>query len=318
MDDFPGTGIALWEGMRIVPTLAAALVAVPAGASQLTYHGGRLLPAPRYINVFWGPYWDGRADVPALNQFLTTMAASPEYNSALQEYAVPGYAIRPGSSDGGFVIDSDPGSSVDDPQVRVFLDNQINSGALPSRADDRVYIVLLPPGVSFQFAPGLGTPGGYHTVNQLSSTGGLVHYIVIPGATSGSTDVISHEMAETVTDPDSLDLSRGWYDDSKGVEGPFIGEIGDLCESQGAYVDGYWVATLWSNVQNACVTQGLSASGGGGCPAGTQDVGGVCVPSVTPIGCSTESAGTAAFFALCAFATGTSFRRWSRSRRSNA
>jgi hypothetical protein len=302
---------------RIVP-LFAALFALPAAANTLKYHGGRLLTAPRYINVFWGPYWNGRADVPALNKFMQVFSVSPEYNSALQEYAVPGYPIRPGSFDGGFVIQSTPGSTVYDPDVRSFLDNGIKSGALPSRTDDRVYVVMLPPSVTFEFGPGLGSPGGYHTVNQVSSTGGLVHYIVIPDATSDSTDVISHEMAETVTDPDALDLSRGWYDDSKSVEGPFVGEIGDLCENgAGAWVDGYYVSTLWSNVQNACVTSGLAASGSGGCPNGMVDENGICVPDNIPTGCSTSSGGIAPFFALLAFAIGTSFRRWSRSRRSN-
>lgn len=289
-------------GMRTVPLLAA-LLSLPAAASSLTYHGGRLLTAPRYINVFWGPYWNGRSDVPDLNRFMQVFSGSPEYNSALQEYAVPGYPIRPGSFDGGFVIQSDPGTSVDDPNVRSFLDQQIGSGALPARADDRVYVVLLPPGVNFQFGPGLGSPGGYHTVNQFSSTGGLVHYIVVPNADANQTFTLSHEMAETVTDPDALDLSRGWYDDSKFVTGPFVGEIGDLCENlNGAYVDGYYVSTLWSNVQNQCVTSGLAATGTGGCPNGMVDENGICVPDHVPTGCSSAAGGVSPALALLGLA----------------
>jgi hypothetical protein len=288
---------------RTVPVLAA-LFALPAAAS-LKYHGGRLLSDPHYVNVFWGPYWNGRGDVPALNQFMQVFSASPEYNSALQEYAVPGYPIRPGAFDGGFVIQESPGTGVDDPGVRSFLDRQIENHTVPARTDDRVYVVLLPPGVSFQFGPGLGTPGGYHTVNQVSGTGGLVHYIVIPQADSGgdTTFTLSHEMAETVTDPDALDLSRGWYDDSNAVEGPFTGEIGDLCEDQsGATLDGYWVSTLWSNLQNQCVTTGLSASGSGGCPNGEVDENGLCVPDNIPTGCSSTSSGLTPLFGLLTLA----------------
>jgi hypothetical protein len=294
---------------RLAPAVVG-LLTLPAAAAHLSYHNGRLLTAPRYVNVFWGSYWNGRSDVGALDRFAAYMAHSPDYDSAMQEYAVPGYPIRPGSFDGGFVIASDPGSSVDDPAVRALLDRQINSGALPARTDDRVYIVLIPPGVSFSFGPGGigGEPGGYHTVNQLSSTGGLVHYIVVPQASAQSTDVVSHEMAETVTDPDALDLSRGWYDDSKSALGAFVGEIGDLCESQGAWVGGYWVATLWSNVQNGCVTRGLAPSPGGGCPAGTTDQGGVCVPDNVPLGCSS---GAAPWFAIFGLAVAARFRRGS-------
>jgi len=124
-------------------------------------------------------------------------------------------------------------------------------------------------------------------------------------------------MAETITDPDALALSRGWYDDSQGVEGPFIGEIGDLCEDVFGNVDGYTVAALWSNMQNTCVFQGQPSAGG--CPAGEKDDNGVCVPAGSPsAGCSSSGAGAAPLFALFAFLTGTSFRRWSRSRRSRA
>src|SRR5437660_12020188 len=98
---------------RIVP-LAAALFALPAAADQLTYHGGHLLTAPRYVNVFWGSYWNNRSEVGTLNQFTSFIAGSSDYNGALQEYAVPGFPIRPGSFDGGYVIQSSPGSTVED------------------------------------------------------------------------------------------------------------------------------------------------------------------------------------------------------------
>jgi hypothetical protein len=294
---------------RIAPTILA-LAALPAVASKLTYHGGRLLTAPRYVNVYWGADWASNGVPPQLDQFVSVMAGSPDYNSALQEYAVAKYPIEPGSFAGGFVITSGLGTSVDDPQIRSFLDHQINSGALPPRTDTTVYVVYLPLSVSFSFAPGIsGDAAGYHTVNQVSSTGGLVHYIVV---LDGSTVTISHEMAETVTDPDSLDLSRGWYDDSNPVEGPFTGEIGDLCEGQDAVVAGYPVSTLWSNFRNGCFTQGIAPTGGG-CPAGTADQNGVCVPDVTPIGCSTAGAGAAPFFGLFAAAIAAALRRAVRS-----
>ena len=276
----------------------AVLFAAPAYANTLTYHGGKLMTAPRFVNVFWGSYWTGAGAgaVPYLNAFVKDLAASPTYTSALEEYSVVKYPIAAGSSLGGYVVPGSPGDPVSDFSIRAFLDGAIKSGQVPARADDNVYVVLLQNGFTFD---GLGTAGGYHTVNQVSTTGGLVHYIVIPyaGADENTTFTLSHEMAETITDPDALDLSRGWYDDSAGIQGPFTGEIGDLCESQSGVVDGYVVSTLWSNTQNACVIQGLQAVGGG-CPAGEHDEGGICVPDSIPTGCSSASPGALAFAAL--------------------
>jgi hypothetical protein len=106
-------------------------------------------------------------------------------------------------------------------------------------------------------------------------------------------------MAETITDPDPAADSLGWFDDvwdQPGDDGPFKGEIGDLCAA-GAWLDGYWVAQLWSNLQSKCVVSGL-APPPGGCPAGTVEENGFCVPGGPPSGCSSSGARAGLFASL--------------------
>jgi len=282
--------------------LLLALLALPAQAKKLSYHGGRLMTAPRWVMVPWGSYWQtqqGEADLQRLDQFAAYLAQSPDYLSAMQEYAVPGHPIGAGVYEGAFPQLDDPPALVYETGIGNFVDRVILAGAVPPRTADRIYMVMLPPGVVYQHGPGLPAPGGYHLVNPLSATGGPVHYLEVTyKGLDRITEILSHEMAETITDPDAGDLKPGWYDDlwdQPADDGPFKGEIGDLC-SFGTWLDGWWVAALWSNVQNACVTSGLSASGG--CPAGTVDQGGFCVPSAPPIGCNTPGSSAGALLAL--------------------
>jgi hypothetical protein len=114
----------------------------------------------------------------------------------------------------------------------------------------------------------------YH--NTFVHNGQNVYYGVMPdlggacasGCGTGSqlentTSASSHEMIESVTDPDvglaqNLAAPLAWYDEANG-------EIGDICVGQDATVAGYTVQTEWSNANNACIaTAGTSGGGGGG------------------------------------------------------
>ena len=297
--------------------LLLAFLALPAQAKKLSYHGGRVLGAPRWVMVPWGSYWQsdqGRLDLARLEAFARFISTSPDYLGAMQEYAVPGQPIGAGVYEGAFVQPDDPPALVYETGIGDFVDRVILGGAVPPRTPDRVYMVMLPPGVVYQHGPGLPIPGGYHLVNPLSATGGPVHYLEVSYKDSLDhvIEILSHEMAETITDPDAGLLKPGWYDDiwdEPADDGPFKGEIGDLC-STGAWLDGWWVAALWSNVQQACVTSGLSASSG--CPAGTVDEGGLCVPSGPPVGCN--AAGAAAGWLAALVPLALRHRRGQRSR----
>jgi MYXO-CTERM domain-containing protein len=106
----------------------------------------------------------------------------------------------------------------------------------------------------------------------------------------------SHEMAESITDPD-LD---GWYDDALG----YRGEVGDVCQGHLALVGTYTIQQEWSNADGQCMAfrdVPLPPSGGS-CPAGTVLTGGQCVGNGISWGCSSTAAGFPSLLALGLFA----------------
>ena len=90
---------------------------------------------------------------------------------------------------------------------------------------------------------------GYHDVFQ-DSAGAAVYYAVIPYPTGNvsslpltnfqqETLVLSHEIAEAVTDPDT---QGGWFDGRSGEE------IGDIAEGTSGMLNGYVVQGVWSQI----------------------------------------------------------------------
>jgi len=66
------------------------------------------------------------------------------------------------------------------------------------------------------------------------------------------TEVVSHELAEAITDP----TGTGWYDPNSDQYDPFGSkndEVGDICNRQTSRLGGYLVQTEWSNAAGACI-----------------------------------------------------------------
>jgi hypothetical protein len=170
------------------------------------------------------------------------------------------------------------GSNVTDDQLQMELAWQRSSGGLP-RDLNYVYAIHFPPGVTNQLDPGWGyglqyacTPNAasqawcaYH--NALLDQVGPPTYIVIPDYTQGPcavqncaglapmqgmTVAESHEIAETLTDPDTV---NGFHVFAPGSACDTY-EIGDLCNTAATIATTptiVKVQTIWSNRANACV-----------------------------------------------------------------
>jgi len=142
------------------------------------------------------------------------------------------------------------GQTVDDSTLRSMLDGDIARAALKAPNRNSFYLVFTPPNVTV-------TDGGQDSVHNFfgyhdvftSSAGLPVYYAVIAhpignGDFQGLNDfqtltrVVSHELAEGVTDP-NLDA---WYDDQTGDE------IGDLANGpdDAGFLNGYVVQAEWS------------------------------------------------------------------------
>jgi hypothetical protein len=238
-------------------------VTPPAGA-HLTYFGGPVLSKVKVYAVYWG---SGVQLQSHLNSFYTTITNSA-YFDWLKEYNTPTQTIGRGSFGGAHVITpSTKSKKLTDSQIQKELAKQITAGSLPKNDANTLYMVHFPPGVSISMGGSSSCVEfcAYHGTFKKSSQ--MVFYGVIPDqggscaggcgpspVADGTTDVSSHELIESVTDP-GVGLATtngpplGWYDNTNG-------EIGDICAGQndGATVSGFVVQVEWSNKRNACVS----------------------------------------------------------------
>ncbi len=251
------------------PLRSSVTSSAPASAN-LTYYGGNLINHATYTNVFWGGYWStnstGLSERTTLDNFMKTVGPSPEFASVLTQYAQPGKPIGAGVYQGDKQIATEPGAKIDDSAIKTTIQSWIDAGLVPAPSPDQIYVLNFPPGTQITIGPDASCTNfcGYHsTINTSSGAGGLIRYIVNPYPSCGgcqsestvmdsSTVVLSHEMAETVTDPDvglatTLGPPLGWYDSANG-------EIGDICAGDpNATMLGYRVHAEWSNADKKCV-----------------------------------------------------------------
>jgi len=246
--------------IRVVPmrgagglVASATLVAAPPTV-QLTYRGGPLLTAVEVVTVYWGAAWNeatAQATAQSLNAFFQFVVAS-SYMDQLAEYNTPQQKIGRGRYAGtARVIDTAPGASVTDSAIQQMLEGEVARKSVPAGTANRLYFVLLPPGVTVVAGSERSCQAfcGYHD----RSAGGLFYAVVPYPNCAGCladlqpldalTSVCSHELAEAITDPVP---GQGWYDDTNG-------EIGDVCAWQNKKLGAYEVQLLWSNRAKACV-----------------------------------------------------------------
>jgi hypothetical protein len=256
--------------------------AAPAGA-HLTYYGGKVIQNVKVKQVLYGSgtYIPELTSVasPNMASFYTQVTNSA-YFDWLSEYntASPAQAIGRGSFLGAVSITpaaSRNGATITDASIQAEIAAQIAAGALPAADDNTIYMVHFPSGKTIsQGGSSSCVSGGfcaYHgTVVGSSATW---TYGVHPDNSAGSgcdsgcggstafnnmSSVASHEMIETVTDPDvgiatTYASPLAWYNKT-------YGEIGDICNGQQGSVLGtdgitYTVQTEWSNSKSACRVQ---------------------------------------------------------------
>ena len=262
----------------------------------VTYHGGAVIPHVQEVNVFYGQDWSKTANVSdyqGLDQFMGTITKS-SYLSMLGEYGV-GLGSSLGH-DMHFNWGPAAYTTVTEQTIQNMLLSEINSGSLATPNGSTVYSVFLPPNVHSQF-DSANSAMAHHSSFQIPVVTAVwygnqlhfqitgyrdVYYIVVPHpqgnlADNGynltnlttdfqkQTEIVSHELAETVTDPrvwqDATGFhGTGWHN---GTKGNFLGdEIGDLVNQQVAWLDGYAVQREWSNYWGRGISPLFDTSGG--------------------------------------------------------
>jgi hypothetical protein len=218
---------------------------------------------PTVYLVHWGSYWTSNASQAAGDVTVWKKIGTDwRFWQPLSEYS-PGITYgSPSVIDFGSqtVPGANPwgtGTYVADWQVQAELKNELDAATLLPPDGHRIYVIVLPPGVSDDY--GLT---GYH--GYLSYGSQSVPYAVIATASPngfvisnptfasatwrGIDTLISHEVYEATTD--LLTQPFGWTNGACGTST----EIADICESFFSNpIDGYTVATFWSNKAGGCI-----------------------------------------------------------------
>ena len=255
-------------GVQPSPIVAPAEAAPTTGAGtapQLTYRGGPVIANGKLFGVYWGSQWSTAqtqsVSRTAIDNFLGDLVKSA-YMDLFAEYSVSGATIGRGSFLGSVVVGTDPATQIDDTDIQALIQQRLSDGSIPPWDGNTLYVVFLPSGVTVTQGGSAScqTFCGYHNaIIDPNTNAPLAYYGVLPypdcagcmqTATGGTlqpfdalTSVISHEVAEAITDPVP---GSGWYDDQNG-------EIGDICAWQLATVDGYTVQQEWSNQAGSCI-----------------------------------------------------------------
>lgn len=272
---------------------------------HLNYYGGAVLANAQVDAVLWGPGSspDSYSDevrgtiTPNLDTFLAHVTNSA-YFSWLREYSTRlhggsnqtiGYASYGGRT---MIHPSAKASTpkITDTEVAKELVRQLHAHQLPAPTFDvyghvnTVYALVFPAEQTvceFGFCSGIALCAYHSTVFY---DGVAIPYMVIPDYNSAAAiagcgspvsttrfsileSSMSHELVESVTDPDVGFVSQlgpplGWYD-------PNYGEAADICVElllpnfdsliTGTDGVGYLAQYIWSDSQNAC-TSGLPAA----------------------------------------------------------
>ncbi|HEU4732243.1 MAG TPA: kelch repeat-containing protein [Kofleriaceae bacterium] len=269
----------------------------PPGA-HLQYFGGRIVSNVQVVQVIYGAgsyipqvtstaspsmatFYQGvlnSAHVDWLTEYNTNTQPPPNSNQTLGRGSFLGQAtITPSAANNGTVID--------DLQIQAELTAQIRAGNIPGPSHDALgnnntyYALFFPHGktITLGGAASCQVFCAYHgtIVDNAPGGPGEIYYGVHPDFQPGSgcelgcgaaqtqfgnyTQVASHELVETMTDPE-VGLAT--------VFGPplawadlVFSEIGDICNDQNGHVVGsdgitYDVQTEFSNTQNDCIVTG--------------------------------------------------------------
>ncbi len=242
--------------LNIVPLHTATRPAA-APATNMTYHGGPIIPNVEVVAVYWGAFWQQQATLISQLEGFFTYIVTSSFLDMLAEYSTATQTIGEGTfSSSVTVTASEPGGgggTVSDAQIQSALQQWTQDGTLPAVNANTLYFVFLPQGVTSTLNGSASCQQycGYH-----NSTGNI-YYALMPYADCTGcaldneldtlTVIASHELAESITDPSwTANSGTGWFDDNTGEE------IGDVCVGQTTQLGNYMVQQVWSQSQQAC------------------------------------------------------------------
>jgi len=213
---------------------------------------GTILYAAQLRLVFWGREWAGTSAPVAMARVTADVhkILNGPYLLSLLQYGVSGATLDR-------VIDlstEDPPNPVDDIDIQDLVGRLIDNGTVPEPDQDLVpaiYAVFLPTRVQGHELAHPAARGSHGFMSSIDWDDFNYAYVPVmwvgnEGTPSGITSVFSHELVETLTDPEG----DGWQIDPRDRDPPQ--EIADVCKSQQGF-NGVLVQSYWSNEDMACI-----------------------------------------------------------------
>ncbi len=247
---------------------------VPLAAGQtMEYFGGQVISNVNVVAVMWGPNVPS-ATVQGIGGFFQALVNST-YVDQLAQYStvgITGVNGDPGTNQtigrgtfGGTVTITPVNTSthLSDTAIRKELVGQIRAGKLPRPSANMLYMIYFPQNIVITLGGGRSclSFGAYHEAVLGKPNKNNVFYGVMPdcgGGFTSTTNVTSHEFAESVSDPIPTPGSNPAFPQAWNTSNGY--EIGDLCEAySGTLTDSttntsYTVQEVFQNTTGACGT----------------------------------------------------------------
>ena len=239
--------------------------------STLIDHGGPVLRHVQVEAVFVGSAW--QTD-PTLSQEMGNLQGflgDITNSTYMDQLTHAGYHVGRGSLVGSVIEPLSLPGGLDERAIHGILRSAIADGSLPPRDANRLYFIFVEPGVEVSYAGDNSETGsllGYHSDTRGPGRAPL-SFAVIPydsgvaqqslpnlSPFEAATQVASHELAESVTDPFGYHVGRlAWYDTTKKNGG----EIADLTGGFFYDLDNYVVAAVVNRREQLIVADGAVA-----------------------------------------------------------
>ena len=200
--------------------------APPRGTNGINYHGGPVILGTTNVYYIWYGNWSGNSATTILQNLAQGIGGSPYFNINTTYYDGSNRHVTNSVSYAGSTTDNySQGTGLSDGQIQTVVSSAISSGRLPKDTNG-VYFVLTSSDVTA--TSGFCTQYcGWHTHGTISGSDIKFAFIGNPdrcpsaceaqstgpngnAGADGMASIISHELEESVTDPDL----NAWYDRS--------------------------------------------------------------------------------------------------------
>ena len=249
-----GGGVVASEQLHDVSTAGAGggrrgAAGGAGGAIHFTDNGGVVLQNARVVLIFWGSAWTGAPVVSAASIINAAQSiVSGPYMDLLNQYRNINHATIQSSVTVSTAVGSsaaNPPNPFSDADVATLVSNLINAGTIPGPATNNqlLYMVFLPSGVASS-----GAFIGEHTYFSYNGTNCHYAWVTTGNSLDSITSVFSHELVESVTDPEGSAIMG---DAGSCTQGGWC-EIGDVCYSN-MLINGVTVQRYWSQADGGCM-----------------------------------------------------------------